>query len=74
MLGQPLIQLKRGFARRQSVQIEDFWVDFLVTVQKRYCLNCKIARRHSPSEGEEEEGKEEDTSRNVRFCNACIPG
>ena len=71
MLGQPIIQLKRGFARRQSVQIEDFWVDFLVTVQKRYCLNCKIARRHSsPSEGEEEE----DTSRNVRFCNACIPG
>ena len=69
MLGQPVIQLKRGFARRQSVQIEDFWVDFLVTVQKRYCLNCKIARRHnSPSEGEE------DTSRNVRFCNACIPG
>ena len=72
MLEQPVIQLKRGFARRQSVQIEDFWVDFLVTVQKRYCLNCKIARRHSsPSEGEEEE---EDTSRNVRFCNACIPG
>ena len=71
MLGLPEIQLKRGFARRQSVQIEDFWVDFLVTVQKRYCLNCKIARRHSsPSEGEEEE----DTSRNVRFCNACIPG
>ena len=46
MLEQPVIQLKRGFARRQSVQIEDFWVDFLVTVQKRYCLNCKIARRH----------------------------
>ena len=58
MLGQPVIQLKRGFARRQSVQIEDFWVDFLVTVQKRYCLNCKIARRHSsPSEGEEKKKK-----------------
>ena len=28
MLGHPEIQLKRGFARRQSVQIEDFWGRF----------------------------------------------